>query len=41
MRMAQVDVERLAELVTDADRPRVPPVDQLLFDDLKGTGDLR
>ncbi len=24
-----------------ADRPRVPPVDQLLFDDLKATGDLR
>ena len=24
-----------------ADRPRVPPVDQLLFDDLKATGELR
>jgi 8-oxo-dGTP diphosphatase len=24
-----------------ADRPRVPPVDQLLFDDLKASGDLR
>ena len=24
-----------------ADRPRVPPVDQLLFDDLKATGQLR
>ena len=24
-----------------ADRPRVPPVDQLLFDDLKATGKLR
>jgi len=24
-----------------ADRPRVPPVDQSLFDDLKATGDLR
>jgi 8-oxo-dGTP pyrophosphatase MutT (NUDIX family) len=24
-----------------ADRPRVPPVDRLLFDDLKATGDLR
>ena len=24
-----------------ADRPRVPPVDQLLFDDLKAAGDLR
>jgi 8-oxo-dGTP diphosphatase len=24
-----------------ADRPRVPPVDQLLFDDLKASGELR
>ena len=24
-----------------ADRPRVPPVDQLLFDDLRASGDLR
>ena len=24
-----------------ADRPRVPPVDQLLFDDLKAAGELR
>jgi hypothetical protein len=37
---ASGEIEELAWF-TYADRPRVPPVDQLLFDDLQAAGRLR
>ena len=37
---ASSEIEELAWF-SYADRPRVPPVDQMLFDDLKAAGELR
>ena len=37
--VASSEIEEVAWL-SYADRPRVPPVDQLLFDDLKASGEL-